>query len=159
MMYPGARGERWGDLGCVAVGGAVGTLIRVVLDAAVGQPGGIPIGILVINVTGAFVLGMLLEGVLKDQGQSDRKRRLRLLLGTGVLGGYTTYSSLATGAAELIVEGRLLEGAGYGVVTLVAGGVASWLGILVGSTVRARGSQTVLESRSGSANDASEEIT
>lgn len=129
------------NAGFVALGGAVGTLARFLLDgfigdSAVGGVSGVPLGIFTINVVGAFLLGLLLEGL----GPSERWRRTRLLLGTGALGGFTTYSSLAVGTSVLAggpSSASIVVAAGYALATLVVGGLASWCGIVTGSRISA----------------------
>lgn len=123
--------------GLVFAGGAVGTLARFAVDGAVGERLGLPLGMLAINVTGAFLLGLLLGRLSPDT--SDRGRSIRLLLGTGVLGGFTTYSALTLGVAELALVGSPGLAALYGALTLLLGGIASWLGVRVGGALRARG--------------------
>lgn len=128
------RAARLADAGLVALGGAVGTLARYLLDTAIGDRWGVPFGILVINVAGAYLLGLLVEGLAP--GGSDRWRATRLLLGTGVLGGFTTYSALAAGSAGLLLGGMGASPAdpglavGYGLATIALGGLASWMGVL-----------------------------
>lgn len=116
--------------GLVFAGGAIGTLARFGLDAVLGERFGIPFGILVINLAGAFLLGLLVAGLAPDGG--DEWRATRLLLGTGVLGGFTTYSALATGTAELLLGGEPWLALVYGGLTILLGGLASWLGVLSG---------------------------
>lgn len=124
------------SVGLVALGGSVGTAARALIAAAVPQPAGIPAGILMINVAGAFLLGLLL-GVLHRLGPDvGRRRAVRLLCGTGVLGGFTTYSALATDSGLLIMNGGLTAGLGYAVITVLAGALFSWAGLALGSAVR-----------------------
>jgi CrcB protein len=117
---------RVGDLAIVAGGGAVGTGARFLIAATV-PASAAPVAILVINVLGAFLLGALLEALGHRPGVSAT--RLRLLLGTGVLGGFTTYSTLAVDTvalagtpllAVLYAGGTLLLG-----LSAAAGGIAS----------------------------------
>ncbi len=132
------------DLGFVALGGALGTLARSLLGGAIGEPGagevfsGLPLGTLVINVGGAFLLGMLVEALNLAGSDRGSRRTARLLLGTGLLGGFTTYSLLSTELAELVLENRFAIAAVYGTATLVGGAVASWFGILAARALRAR---------------------
>ena len=125
-----------GDIGLVALGGAAGTLARYLLNAAIGEVAGLPVGILIINVGGAFLLGCLLEWLALGGPDRGARRRWRLLLGTGVLGGFTTYSLLATDIAELLLGGQWWLGVGYGLGTLVLGGLAAWAGVLVARGLR-----------------------
>ena len=118
---------RWASLGTVALGGALGTAVRALLAEAFPDHDGISWTILAINVVGAFCLGLLLEALAHRGPDVGRRRTLRLVLGTGVLGGFTTYSTLAVDTAELLDAGRWTAGAGYGLVTVVLG-----LGAVVG---------------------------
>ncbi len=120
------------DLGVVAVGGAVGSLARHLLSIAIGSSGDFPLAVFIINVCGAFLLGLLVEVVARAGGEGGRWRTTRLLLGTGALGGFTTYSLLAADLAELLLDGAFGVAALYAVLTLVLGGAASWCGVLAG---------------------------
>jgi fluoride exporter len=120
-------------LAVVLAGGAVGTAAREGLSLAIPRTGGLPLAILVINVAGAFVLGVLLEALLRRGADEGRRRVLRLGLGTGFCGGFTTYSTLAVGVGGLLRDGSAALGLAYGVGSVVLGAVAAWLGILVGS--------------------------
>lgn len=123
-----ARRAPWADLGVVALGGAAGCLARAGVGALIGSPADFPLGILLVNVVGAGLLGLLVEAIGIASG--ERWRTTRLLLGTGLLGGFTTYSLLAADIAELILGGRPWLAAVYGLATLLAGGAASLCGIL-----------------------------
>jgi CrcB protein len=120
-------------LGVVLVGGAVGTAAREALTLAVPTVGGLPLAILLINVAGAFVLGLLLEALARRGPDVGRRRLLRLGAGTGFCGGFTTYSALAVGAAELLRAGSTGLAIGYAVGSVLLGAIAAWLGVFVGS--------------------------
>jgi len=126
---------RLGDLALVAGGGSVGTALRFALSTAV-PPSAAPLAILAINVAGAFALGALLEAVAHRPGPAST--RLRLLLGTGVLGGFTTYSTLADDTAQLLDLGRWTAGSGYALLSVVLGLVAVVLGLWVAAATRPR---------------------
>lgn len=115
----------------VALGGAIGTGAREAISLAVPPIGGVPVAILGINVVGAFLLGLLLESLLRRGPDDGRRRDLRLFLGTGVLGGFTTYSALAADSSVLLIEGNALVGALYAVGSVVLGVLASWGGIVL----------------------------
>lgn len=123
----------------VFIGGAFGTAARALLDAAIPKPGGVPIAILAINVLGALLLGILLEALLRPAPEPVAVADLRLLLGTGVMGGFTTYSTLALGAVELAHGGAPWLGLGYLLLSVLLGIGASTLGILLGARLRRRG--------------------
>ena len=87
-----------------------------------------PIATFGINVIGAFLLGVLLELLADYSHDVGWSRRVRLGVGTGGLGGFTTYSALAT---ETVVLAATHPGraAAYAVGTVIVGGVASIGGI------------------------------
>ena len=105
----------------VAVGGAVGSLGRYGLAHALPPQDGWPIGTLTANLTGAFLLGALLEVLGRRGPETPGVQRVRLALGTGVLGGYTTFSSLALETERLLASGAVGTALGYVAVSLVAG--------------------------------------
>lgn len=121
----------------VIAGGIVGTLLRALVDVVVPQTGGLPWPTLTVNLTGAFALGLLFEA-LSAPGLGPAGTRLRLALGTGLIGSYTTYSALAVETTLLLGAGRTAEALGYAAVTLVAGGALSFAGIVAGGALRRR---------------------
>ncbi|SDU87994.1 CrcB protein [Microlunatus sagamiharensis] len=123
------------NIALVATGGAVGTGLRLLLEDLVPRWGGVPVVTLAINVVGAFLLGLLLEKVADPALDERWSRRARLGLGTGGLGGFTTYSALATDTALLGHE-RLGLAAAYAGVTVVVGLLASIGGITLARRAR-----------------------
>ena len=89
------------DVGLVMAGGTVGTAARETLILAIPTVARLPLAILTANVVGAFALGLLLESLTLRGDDSGTRRHVRLLLGTGVLGGFTTYSALSLDVAAL----------------------------------------------------------
>lgn len=127
------------SLALVFVGGSVGVGLREALTLLFpAAPGGVGWVVLVINVCGAFLLGWLLEALARRGPDTGRRRSLRLLFGTGVLGGFTTYSGLATDTALLLGSGSVAAGTGYALGTVLFGGLATWLGIAVAVLTRRR---------------------
>jgi CrcB protein len=135
--------RRWRFLGLVALGGAVGTGARASLAAAVPAVHGLSWTILAINVVGAFCLGLLLDALAQRGPDVGRRRSLRLFVGTGVLGGFTTYSTLADDTARLLDVGRWGAGTGYALLSVVLGLVAAAAGMWVArGTRRAHGTDS-----------------
>ena len=124
---------RPGSMLLVFAGGTIGAGLREILSLAFPPLHGIPSTILAINVVGALLLGLLLELLSRRGPDEGRRRAVRLAAGTGVLGGFTTYSALATDAAALIGEGRAGAGIGCALATLLLGGLATWAGIALGT--------------------------
>ena len=111
----------------VGAGGAIGALARYGLGRAFPVAAGtFPTTTFAINVAGAFVLAFLLETLLRRRTPDHW---LRLLVGVGVLGAFTTFSTMATELALLWRDGdRALAGA-YAGASLVAGVVAVLAGL------------------------------
>ena len=126
--------RQWRYLGLVAVGGAVGTSMREGISLLVPGLGlgAVPIATFAINILGAFSLGLLLELLVHSGPDAGRRRGIRLLVGTGVLGGFTTYSALASVTAMLLTAGDWWWAAGYALGTVLLGAVASVAGIALG---------------------------
>ena len=108
----------------VALGGTVGTAARLGLGLLVPDVGGFPLAVLLANLTGALLIGVL---AARLPGSSD----LRILWGTGVLGGFTTYSAFMTGSLALWDTAPLLAVA-YAAGSLVLGLAAAALGLRLG---------------------------
>jgi CrcB protein len=115
----------------VFCGGAVGTLSRYGVALVLPAWWGLPWSTFAVNVVGAFLLGALLEGLSRRGHDHGLRRSLRLLIGTGFMGGFTTYSSLAVDGVQLFGTDRAWQAVGYLVVTLVIGALATALGILL----------------------------
>lgn len=126
-----------GFLALVVAGGVAGTLARYGLSIALPAPAGWPLPTLVINLAGAFLLGVLLESLARSGPDAGRLRVIRLLAGTGFMGAFTTYSTLALESNVLLAAGRSLDALGYLTASLVGGFLATFAGIRVASARRA----------------------
>lgn len=128
----------------VAAGGAVGTAARAHLEATFAPPpGGLPWITLTINLVGSFALGLLLELLLHAGPDRGWRKAVRLGCGTGVIGGFTTYSTFVLEIDQLTRDGHLAVAASYALVSVLAGLVAAGAGVLAASRAvrahRARG--------------------
>jgi CrcB protein len=114
----------------VLAGGAVGTPARYALSTAFPtRTGGWPTGTFLANLVGAFLLGVLLEGLARRGDDSGRRRVLRLGLGTGFLGAFTTYSALAVETDLLVRASRPGLALTYALLTVGGGLLLSTAGI------------------------------
>ena len=131
--------HRYSGAALVFCGGALGTLLRYLIDVASVRVSGFALDIFIINVVGAFILAFLV-GWITGAGEPTRNElRLRLFLGTGVMGGFTTYSTLAVETAHNIGDGRWANALVYSLGTLLVGALVSVAGLLAGRrAVRAR---------------------
>ncbi|PYF99021.1 camphor resistance protein CrcB [Georgenia satyanarayanai] len=120
----------------VAAGGAAGAVARHLLVGAAGAHGWA--ATLAVNVVGAFLLGLLLERLARGGRDTGRRRRVRLLLGTGALGGFTTYSGIAVEVLARLDAGQWAGAGAYGLGTVLAGLVACGAGVVVGARRAAR---------------------
>ena len=114
----------------VVLGGTIGTALRNLVETTFGaQPGQFPWATLAINLSGAFLLGLLVEALLLAVPAGARRRAFQLTLGTGLLGGYTTYGTFVLEIVGLGVRGDPGAAVGYASVSVVAGAVAAFLGM------------------------------
>lgn len=113
----------------VVAGGIAGAPARYALGTVLPAPGGWPLPTLLINLAGALALGFLLEGLSRRGPDTGRLRILRLLIGTGFIGAFTTYSTLAVDAVHLLDAGRTLDAGLYLAASLFGGAGATLAGI------------------------------
>jgi len=114
----------------VMLGAALGGLVRYVVGSAVMQrfSGRYPLGTLVVNITGCFLIGVLLP-FLTERGEP--RPNLRLFVIVGVLGGYTTFSSFAWETFQAIDEGSPWIGFANVTLSVILGYLAVWCGSLL----------------------------
>jgi CrcB protein len=124
----------------VMLGAALGGVARYAAGYAVLQrftarfPENVfPLGTLVVNVTGCFLIGVLMTLFI---AHGDSHPRLRLLLVTGVLGGYTTFSSFAWESFEAIDKEQVWIGLANITLSVVLGYLAVWCGAWLVRAVR-----------------------
>lgn len=117
----------------MALAGGLGAACRFALDGAVQarSRSAVPVGTLVVNVSGSLALG-LLTGWLSATGTGGP---WGLVLGTGFLGGYTTFSTAMVEAARLVLAGRPRAGFGLAAGTWAACVTSAALGVAAGMTI------------------------
>lgn len=112
----------------VACGGAVGALVRSALDGTGPPSSAFPWVTLLVNVSGAGLLALLL--VLLEE-RAPANRALRPLLGTGVLGGYTTFSTFAVETVALLRVGETGDAFAYVVASVIGALLAAAAGVVL----------------------------
>ena len=115
----------------LGLAGATGAAARFALSewATKRWPSTFPLATLLINVTGAFALGLLTTA----GGAGSALAQVRLLLGTGFLGGYTTFSTLSYDTHSLYRSGQTRAAWLNALGSLAIGLAAAALGMLCGS--------------------------
>lgn len=117
------------DLVWVGLGGGLGSVLRWGIGRAVGERyhGGLPLGTFLINVSGAFAIGYL--STLFNVDWRDRYgTALNAAILTGVLGGYTTFSSMQLDAVRLKEVRGVLPASVYLVASVALGQLCALLG-------------------------------
>ena len=123
----------------IFAGGIAGTALRYYIEKLLPHDGTAwPWATFLINLSGAFVLGGLLEGLARLGDDSGWRRRARLCAGTGFCGAFTTYSTFALEIVLLGRHGYLGTAVSYGLLSVVGGVVTAWLGIVVMASVHRR---------------------
>jgi fluoride exporter len=115
---------------CVAIGGLVGAPTRFLVDRLVADrmESDFPLGTLLINVSGSFVLGLLTGLDLAGQ----MPLLVKALIGTGFCGAYTTFSTWSFETVRLLQEGEYLEAFANAVFSVVVGLAAAGAGMALG---------------------------
>ena len=113
----------------VAVGGAAGAVARYLIGLQTLRLFGAawPYGTLAVNVLGGFLMGAL-AGLLAIRGGPDQEK-LRLLLGVGVLGGFTTFSAYSLEVFAMIERRAWLQAATYSLGSVVLSVAALFAGL------------------------------
>ena len=115
------------EWGALIVGGGIGAGVRYLLDGAIirGRKDAFPLGILVVNIVGSFLLGLL-------AGVPQVSPAWLAIIGTGVLGGFTTFSTVAV-ETVLLAQRRRRDWAWINLVgTFVVCLAAAALGLTIG---------------------------
>ncbi len=118
----------------MAVGGALGALARYGVGLALPRPaGGFPLATFLVNTVGCLLIGVLIAVITE---WTSSHPLLRPFLVTGVLGGFTTFSTYAVDAQQLLLDGHLATAGASLTGTLVAAVVATRLGMRLARAVR-----------------------
>ncbi|HWL78508.1 CrcB family protein [Microbacterium sp.] len=123
----------------VAVGATVGTLLRASIELVFPHaPGEWPWATFAINILGSLALGALIEALALRGPDTGRRRMLRLGVGTGVVGGFTTYSTFVVEIDRLATAGAVSMALVYTLASVVLGVVAAAIGAGVAASVFGR---------------------
>ena len=124
------------ELAAVFAGGALGSLARVALSSlAVNDPASWPWATFTVNIVGAFLVGYFTTRLLERLPPSSYRRPL---LGTGLCGGLTTFSTMQVESLKMIQHGHWRLAVAYTVTSIVLGLLAVQVATAVVRRVRAR---------------------
>jgi CrcB protein len=120
----------------VMLGGALGSAARLGLASLLAMRYGdaFPIGTLVVNVLGCFVIG-LYGGLTGPQGALAASPLSRQFVMIGILGGFTTFSSFGLQTYDLVTNGQYFRGSLYVVLSVFVCLAAVWLGMGIASAI------------------------
>ncbi len=118
----------WPLLLSVALGGALGAVLRYLVVQWVGAPASFPVATLLVNVLGSFAIGIFAVLVLEKAVLSEIWRPLVMV---GLLGGFTTFSAFSLEAIYLMQDSRIVSALGYVVLSVILCILAAFSGILL----------------------------
>ncbi len=111
----------------VAVGGGAGAVLRYLVGRALPVLGaGFPLGTFAVNIAGGLAMGLLAGWLSRGGGEPAR-----LLLGTGLLGGFTTFSAFSLELAVMVERGALVMAGGYALASVLLATLAVFAGLMV----------------------------
>lgn len=117
----------------VMAGGATGAVLRYLLARSIPSgAGGWPWPTFLANILGGFAMGLLAVLVLKN---SEISNDMRLLLGVGLLGGFTTFSAFSLEMMTMIEQGNAAQAAIYAIASVLIALMAVFAGAGIGRVV------------------------
>jgi CrcB protein len=123
----------------VATGGAAGAVLRYqagrAVSAIAGAENAFPWATLSVNLLGSLLMGALLGWLARTGAGSQSAETMRLLLGVGLLGGFTTFSAFSAELVTLLHRGQAGLALGYAAASLIAGMAAVIIGLVAAQSV------------------------
>ena len=115
---------------CVGCGGFLGAISRYIISIYTSKQFlfKIPLGTLIVNVLGGFLIGLIMDLTIKNNFISPQ---LKLFLTTGIMGGLTTFSTFSYETIVLIKEGNIL----LAILNILLNLILSLLGVVLGNIV------------------------
>ncbi|MCH4179464.1 MAG: fluoride efflux transporter CrcB [Megasphaera sp.] len=115
----------------VAIGGGIGAAFRYIITFATNLHGGItfPYGTILVNVIGSFAIGILM---MYFQSRMELSPVIKLFIVTGILGGFTTFSTFNMELLTFIRASQAGLALLYGGLNILGAFICCWLGIVAG---------------------------
>ena len=124
----------------VALGGAAGSVLRYQMGRAVtslaGPGNAFPWGTLAVNILGSLLMGALVGWMARGAAGQQGSESMRLLLGVGLLGGFTTFSAFSSELVTMLHRGQAGMAAGYAAASLIAGMAAVIIGLAAAQSMQ-----------------------
>jgi len=116
----------------VFAGGLLGTFLRLVVDLALphNSPGEISVSTIVVNAVGSFTLGLLVAHFWLKPATPEW---VKLSVGPGLLGSFTTFSAIALNVVGALDQARPLDGVLALGGSVICGLLAAWVGLRLGA--------------------------
>jgi fluoride exporter len=118
----------------VAVGGAVGSVLRYhagrLVTNLAGPDNTFPWGTLGVNIAGSLLMGVLVGWLARGTAEAQTAGNMQLLIGVGLLGGFTTFSAFSAELVTMLHRGQALLAIGYASASLIAGMAAVIIGLV-----------------------------
>jgi fluoride exporter len=111
----------------VMAGGAIGAGLRYLASVALAGRSGFPYATLTVNLIGGFTMGLLAAFVLRGAASEG----VRLFVGVGIFGGFTTFSAFSLESFQMIERGQMMMAAGYAVASVIGSIAALAIGFAV----------------------------
>ena len=123
----------------VASGGAAGAVLRYQIGRAVthwtGPSNTFPWGTLSVNLIGSLAMGGLLGWLARAGTAAQSAETMRLLIGVGLLGGFTTFSAFSAELVTMLHRGQQIDALAYSAASLIAGMAAVVAGLIIAQSV------------------------
>jgi len=116
----------------IGIGGFIGSNLRYLISHTLSKAITFPLGTLVVNCIGSFLLGLLMM-VSNEIIPTDSK--IKLLLGTGMLGAFTTFSTLSWETLSMLSDGKYTLALGNIGLNITFGLISVWIGFMVGKAL------------------------
>ncbi len=121
--------------GLIFCGAVLGVLLRITITEILVIDTKIPVVIMSINLLGCFLLGILTKTLELKMLDTVKKEQIRLFLGVGLLGSFTTYSAFALDTAVFITTDDLPRALLYPLISISCGVLLAWSGIWLATKI------------------------
>lgn len=131
----------------VFIGGVIGTAVRAALSEMQSSDWVWPWVTFCINMVGAMLLGFLLEYLARTGDDVGIRQSFRLFVGTGIIGGFTTYGTFILETDTRFMDAHMLAGLSYGVTSILLGLVFAACGVMLAERCASRSNRKAGEGR------------